>query len=140
MGMTLSSTVGYGFLIKYPIEGGDDDDELFNILSELQNIDFGEDNECYEDYMLYEELYNLTWNSGNKSEVVLETFGTPSDYEFYAVLVAESVQSSGWEPQAVEVTALETKPEWNNILKNFCNKTGLTYKKPGWVFGPYYSY
>ena len=136
MGADVYGHIGYGFLI---FEEDGYHDPMYDIIDELSELElhYSDErwvNETYviEKYVLEEILYDSI------EGVTTINFGS-SDYSSIALVVSESVQSSdSW--SASPLTLPKYRYYWDMQLKLACDKVGLTYKEPEWLFGAFYSH
>lgn len=135
MGMDVYAQLGYGFII-YESEG--EQDPLFDVIDELTDIrlPYDEYNGKIEEYSL--DRYSLTEALYDSFPGITTIDFGSCDYITIALIASESLQSSdSW--GVSPLTIPEFDPRWDNLLKETCEKVGLEYKQPEWLFGAYYS-
>ena len=130
MGMDIYAYVGYGFVIK---EAEGEQDPLFDAMDELEGIELpSNENYPLESYTLTEILYDTF------KGVTILTFGGEG-YETVVLVASESTATNGsWSVEPLTISEID--PKWAKLLSNACEKMGLEYKKPEWLFGAYYSH
>lgn len=61
-----------------------------------------------------------------------------SDYELAENIVIKSTRLSAAWGEIVPIKSLETKPEWDEAIKDFCETMGLEYRQPIWFLTSLY--
>lgn len=114
MGMDSSADLFYGFDFYCEEESEDDG--------------YGPKPKCLDEEDWFDENFLGSWNK-TKEACGVGTCGDHAPILFLAI--KESHRGTGAR-YCTPITLPETKPEWDAQIKEFCDKNGITYKKPGW--------
>ena len=134
MGSDASATLFYGFIAELPESLRDTIDVVFlgesdRWLADLYKVTIPD--------FPYEPDYSH-WDK----EKEFKTNNIPIELGYMEdsrlICIRKSVQ---WALQCVKVIDIEkvrTQPDWDEILKDFCEKSGIPYEKPQWMLYPDY--
>jgi len=139
MGIDISAQIFYGFTY----------DEYIDLADLVNDTDFKDQEwEVYyalkkgvakptEPFEQNKEAYSKYWDEKRKltsaSPVAIGFHGSAYDdeYMFPYIHVKDSVSEADL-GEAKELNNFETKPEWNDQIKDFCSVMGIEYKEPKW--------
>lgn len=93
-----------------------------------------------EDEKLIIKQYEKYWKEDQTFHKALPIeINTSSTYEYPILFISikGAIFSADW-GDFTEITTLNIAPEWDNILKEYCDKLGINYEQPRWYLTAFY--
>ena len=133
MGSDATAILFYGICLdeclELPWETDDDTDDSAYYASKMginePGVEYSE--ETKGEFVKYWEKREEV-NKKSKCEVILHCSG---DEAMYVMALSDSTQKADW-GEPLELQKLESQPEWDGLLKDYCEKMDIEYIDPKW--------
>ncbi len=130
--------------IFYGIDFDESSDDHITLSSEPEeqyavNCGFPKPSVPYDSFA-NQEIHRAFWTKKQElmeaSDCTIETYGY-GDEPYYFIAIKSSVITA-WQGDSIPVNLPEIPSDWNQKLKDFCDKLGVQYSPPSWKLVSYY--